>query len=353
MTNKKIKILCAEDEVDIRENIVDILEDEGFEVLAAEDGAKALKILEETDDINIVISDIMMPNLSGLEFLKKVRDTEFHSKNIPFILLTALSSKDDVIKGSDYGANDYIVKPIDFDILIAKIKEKISNSESVNSSFDNKISNIKDQISNILPNDMIENVKIISHISEVLKTEPYGPFSHEKYLSDIGKIYDVSLKLRALMNNFLESDNVVRAVDVKYEIISPVKLVDDLIADLSPKLQKIICLDTDPELQVPNIKVSKILIIESIKKTLSILLKAHLGGVGINIVVDHLGRVVFIMTLKDPIEQDDVSSKFTEKNIAGKLREAGYDFDVIFNNKEFSALIFIPTHKVINSMYEV
>ena len=245
MTDKKTKILCAEDEVDIRENIVEILQDEGFDVIAASDGAEALEILEKSQDIDLVVSDIMMPNLSGLELLSKFRKSESKCRNVPFILLTALSTKDDLIKGSKMGANDYIVKPIDFDILIAKINEKISNANIVQNQFDHKVKNITDQISNILPNNIIENVKIINHLSEILKTEPYGPLPHNKYLTDINRIHSSSLKLTALINNYLETGHIVNIIDENEEIHDPVALLNNIISGLSPKLKEYIDINAD------------------------------------------------------------------------------------------------------------
>ncbi len=347
MTDKKTKILCAEDEVDIRENIVEILQDEGFDVIATSDGAEALEILEKSQDIDLVVSDIMMPNLSGLELLSKFRKSESKCRNVPFILLTALSTKDDLIKGSKMGANDYIVKPIDFDILIAKINEKISNANIVQNQFDHKIKNITDQISNILPNNIIENVKIINHLSEILKTEPYGPLPHNKYLTDINRIHSSSLKLTALINNYLETGHIVNIIDENEEIHDPVALLNNIISGLSPKLKEYIDINIDDKTVIPKVKINPNIIVESIKKTLSVFLKTHLVNIDINIIFDYLDRVVFVLTIRDYIEKDDISKIIEEKGIPQKLRDSEYDFDVIFNNGEFSALIFIPAFKIV------
>jgi len=346
MTNKKAKILCVEDEVDIRENIVEILQDEGFEVLSANDGFDAIKVIEKNQDIDLVLSDIMMPNLSGLELLSKVREGNTACNNVPFILLTALSTKDDVIKGSKKGANDYIIKPVDFDILIAKINEKISNAAKIQNKFDSKVKNITDQISNILPNNIIDNVKIINHIAEILKTEPYGPFPHTKYVTDINRIYSASLKLTALINNYLEGEHLTNSIDQNTTIHDPVELLNNITSDLSPKLKEYIYFNSTNISRIPKVKIDSTLIIESIKKTLSILLKAHLSNIDLSIIYDHLDRVVFVLTIRDYIENDDITKAIEEKGIDQKLREQDYDFDIIFNNGEFSALIFIPTFRV-------
>jgi CheY-like chemotaxis protein len=346
MTNQKIKILCAEDEIDIRENIVDILQDEGFDVMAASDGSQAFDILEQNSDIGLVVSDIMMPNLSGLELLTKVRDSNTKFCNIPFILLTALSTKEDLIKGSNMGANDYIVKPIDFDILIAKIKEKISNATMVQSQFNNRVKNITDQISNILPNNILDNIKIINHLSDILRTEPYGSLPHQKYLIDINRIYTASLKLTSLANNYLEVGYVKNSIDEDSQISDPTKLLNDIVSSISPKLKEYIHLNIESD-HIPKVKINPNIIIESIKKTLSVLLKSHLANIDISLIFDHLDRVVFVLTIRDYVEEDNISKIIEEKAIDQKLREAEYDFDIIFNNGEFSALIFIPAFRVV------
>jgi CheY-like chemotaxis protein len=347
MTNQKIKILCAEDEIDIRENIVDILQDEGFDVLSASDGAETLEMLGQNSDIGLVVSDIMMPNLSGLELLTKVRESQTSYSNVPFILLTALSTKEDLIKGSNMGANDYIVKPIDFDILIAKINEKISNATKVKSQFNNRVKNITDQISNILPNNLMDNIKIINHLAEILRGEPYGPLPHQKYLIDINRIYTSSLKLTALINNYLGGDHVNNIIDEDSEVHDPVKLLDDIIVSLTPQLKEYIHVNKENK-RIPKVKINPNIIIESIKKTLSVLLKAHLVNIDIGIIYDYLDRVVFVLTIRDYIEEDNISKVIEEKLIDHKLREAEYDFDFIFNNGEFSALIFIPAFRVMD-----
>jgi CheY-like chemotaxis protein len=339
MTDKKAKILCVEDEIDIRENIVEILQDEDFEVVSAADGAEAFEILKNNKDIELVVSDIMMPNLSGLELLEKVRNSKFDHCNV--------SAKHDVIKGIKMGANDYIIKPIDFDILIAKISEKISHSTKIQSRFSNKIKNITDQISNILPNNMIDNVKIINHLSEVLRTEPYGPFSHPKYITDINRIHAASLKLTALINNYLEGDHVANSIDNNASICDPVKLLNDIISGLNPKLREYIYVDLENTNKIPKVKIDSSLIVESIKKTLSVLLKAHLSNIDISIIHDHLDRVVFVFTIRDHLEKDDITKIIESRGLDRKLREEDYDFDIIFNGGELSALIFIPTFRVV------
>lgn len=124
-------------------------------------------------------------------------------------------------------------------------------------------------------------------------------------------------------------------------------MLNNIISGLSPKLKEYIDINIDDKTVIPKVKINPNIIVESIKKTLSVFLKTHLVNIDINIIFDYLDRVVFVLTIRDYIEKDDISKIIEEKGIPQKLRDSEYDFDVIFNNGEFSALIFIPAFKIV------
>ena len=94
------------------------LEEKGMVVLAAENGRKALEILDATPDINLVLMDIMMPEMDGYEAMTAIRK-KAKFKNLPIIALTAKAMKGDRQKCIDAGANDYLSKPIDIEKLLS------------------------------------------------------------------------------------------------------------------------------------------------------------------------------------------------------------------------------------------
>ena len=103
-----VKILVIEDDLNIRNSLVDLLELKNYKVLSANDGDQGYqKAVEENPDI--IISDIMMPGMNGYEILVKL--TEINKTRIPFIFLSALSSKEDQKIGLDLGAAKFLVKP--------------------------------------------------------------------------------------------------------------------------------------------------------------------------------------------------------------------------------------------------
>ena len=112
----KQKILIADDEAQIREILRIYFEKEGFEVIEAEDGAAAiLKVQSEKPDI--LLLDIMMPVLDGIEVCKQVRKMT----DLPIIMVTAKDEDDDRIAGLEIGADDYITKPFKLGVLISRM----------------------------------------------------------------------------------------------------------------------------------------------------------------------------------------------------------------------------------------
>ena len=98
-----VTILCAEDEPELREDIVGELKDAGYEVIEAINGEDALMAID-TFTPDIVLCDINMPRMTGLEVLERVRASETEISDVPFIFLTAYGEKSDLIKGRQLGA---------------------------------------------------------------------------------------------------------------------------------------------------------------------------------------------------------------------------------------------------------
>lgn len=113
-----MRILLIEDDLSLCRSLKPMLEHQGFSVTVANDGEEGLfYILENSHDL--VLLDRMLPNLDGIEVLRRARSG--HS-TVPIIFLTALGSLDDRVNGLDYGADDYIVKPFAFEELMARIR---------------------------------------------------------------------------------------------------------------------------------------------------------------------------------------------------------------------------------------
>lgn len=118
------KILVVDDEDKIREVLVPFLRMEGFETSEAGDGESALRILTEQSDISLVLLDWMMPGLSGIALLTKMREIT----NVPIIFLTARTQEVDKLLGLEIGADDYITKPFSIREIAARIRAVLRRS---------------------------------------------------------------------------------------------------------------------------------------------------------------------------------------------------------------------------------
>ena len=113
-----MKLLVIEDEVMLNRSIVKLLKTQQYSVDAAYDGEEAIDYIRATN-YDVIISDIMMPRLDGLGVLKYLRN---HQIKTPVLMLTAKDALEDKVTGLDAGADDYLVKPFEFDELLARIR---------------------------------------------------------------------------------------------------------------------------------------------------------------------------------------------------------------------------------------
>ncbi|PUB16782.1 response regulator transcription factor [Paenisporosarcina sp. OV554] len=113
-------VLVTDDDQDIRDGIEIYLKNEGYRVLKASDGLEALTILG-TNDVHLILLDIMMPNMDGIQATFKIRS----ERNIPIIMLSAKAEDTDKIHGLSVGADDYVTKPFHPMELMARVKSQL------------------------------------------------------------------------------------------------------------------------------------------------------------------------------------------------------------------------------------
>jgi DNA-binding NarL/FixJ family response regulator len=125
MTLARKKILCIEDDDETATLIAEELGERDYDVRVARDGREGFAlILRETPDL--VLCDISMPVMSGFEVLERLTALAPRFRNMPFVFLTALTDRDSDLKGRQLGAEDYVTKPIDFDILGTIINARLA-----------------------------------------------------------------------------------------------------------------------------------------------------------------------------------------------------------------------------------
>lgn len=133
---QQTSVLIIEDEENISEAIQYNLRQNGYQVLAAEDGLKGLGIIEN-NQVDLLILDIMLPGMDGLDVCKEIRKTS----NMPIIMLTAKIEEYNKVVGLELGADDYVTKPFSMSELLARVKSLLRRS-NMNSTSDNEQSNI-------------------------------------------------------------------------------------------------------------------------------------------------------------------------------------------------------------------
>ena len=145
-------ILCIEDEDQIRQNIIEELADAGYETFEASNGQDGIQaIVKHRPDL--VLCDITMPKKTGFDILRELRSDYPELSDIPFVFLSALADKKSVIEGMQLGSDDYLIKPIDFDILSVTIKmrlEKVKLRAKIQNEDIKKLENIIQESKNSL-----------------------------------------------------------------------------------------------------------------------------------------------------------------------------------------------------------
>lgn len=121
-------ILVVEDDMKLNKLFCTVLTRNGYHAISAADGAEALLILD-SEYVDLIISDIMMPNLDGYELTKALRDAEY---NVPVLMITAKDNFEDKQKGFLVGTDDYMVKPIDVKEMVLRVGALLRRAKIVN-----------------------------------------------------------------------------------------------------------------------------------------------------------------------------------------------------------------------------
>lgn len=197
-------ILIVDDEKEIRDLVEIYLKSEGYDILQACDGLEAIKVIE-SNDVDLVILDVMMPNLNGIEACLRIREM----KEMPIIMLSAKSEDIDKILGLNMGADDYITKPFNPLELVARVKSQLRRFYK----FGNKQGNGLREDENLIT---IEELTINLETHEVklgdvlLKLTPTEFDILALLAKSRGKVFSIENIYESVWNQeFMTSDNTV------------------------------------------------------------------------------------------------------------------------------------------------
>ena len=194
----KEKILVADDDTDIREMPCTYFSKEGYETTAVEDGIEALEVLK-TENISLVLLDIMMPRLDGYETIVKMREfTE-----VPVIFLTAKGQQMDKVIGFMKGCDDYVVKPFDFAELSFRIRAILKRTGNAPAEEEASVIRVKDLEINLKEHSVKKEDKII-------KLTPTEFEILWLLASNKGRVYSTRIIYELIWKDtFFENDNSV------------------------------------------------------------------------------------------------------------------------------------------------
>ncbi len=223
----KRKVLVVEDDNTIRENVSEYLQLHNFEVLKAENGKKGYNIaLAELPDI--IVSDVMMPEMTGLEmliFLKKNPETNL----IPVVFTTAKTDIKDVRKGMGLGADDYLTKPFEFKDLLSTINTQLTKKEVVNNHFNKEYEKSFEHWRTIANHELFTPINVIQNIFHISSQQ--SNLDHE-----LKSIFDISInRLKRTISNLLILSGVDQfsTNEKEYTFESFHQLIKSILSDIN------------------------------------------------------------------------------------------------------------------------
>lgn len=194
------KILVIEDDSGIREGICQILETEGFMVESAPDGNSGVeKAISLQPDI--ILCDVVMPGMDGYEVISRLRENTL-TDTIPFVFLTGKSEPDDIRRGMNLGADDYLYKPFSADELLSAIQLRLKKNEALRQRSEMRMNALRDSIGFSMPHELNTPLAAILGFAETIKSD-HALLSHDDISEMAGYIIDSAARLRETIKKFL------------------------------------------------------------------------------------------------------------------------------------------------------
>ncbi len=194
------KILVIEDELPVRENIIELLTEEKYDVIGASNGVEGVKAAwEHLPDL--IICDILMPKLDGYSVLA-ILSRDKKTALIPFIFLTARTGRDDQRAGMELGADDYVTKPFTREELLNAIVVRMDKQDKMVDQIRRKLEGIRENVFQALPHELMEPLSLILGFSAAL-SQPEQAMDHDQVVNLANDIHTSAKHLLRLIQNYL------------------------------------------------------------------------------------------------------------------------------------------------------
>jgi len=171
---QKLKILCVEDEPNLLEDLTEELEEAGYQAETALNGIEAIKCLQAGRP-DLILCDMMMPELDGPGLLQHVRRDYRELDTVPFIFLTAKATREDIIAGKRMGVDDYLTKPIDYDLLLATVESRLREVKRIEDMNQARLQLVENQLLGLQANRgtvrvamVTNNIQLVAPINNAL-----------------------------------------------------------------------------------------------------------------------------------------------------------------------------------------
>lgn len=242
-SSERASILIVDDNPLIRNVIQTLFSYENFVVQTAANGHEALEKLQ-SGDFDVIVCDIMMPRMDGIEFFEQVRSNEALS-HIPFVFLTALDSDDDKKKCWQLGCDGYMTKPFDPDLLISTVKGKVNRSRNIKQAFDHNQDKFRKRVLHTLSHEFRTPLVAINTGTEILLDDVNR--SKQDDSAKTKRLLEAILRggqrLERLVNDFMLLQQIEAGVanglfklrSSEYTVAS---LIDCYLAGISPLLEE-------------------------------------------------------------------------------------------------------------------
>jgi diguanylate cyclase (GGDEF)-like protein len=219
-------ILIIEDEPQIRKNIQQILNLEGFSTMTAEDGLKGLDMAEKHQP-DMIICDVMMPNLDGYSLIEALRQKPL-TADIPFIFLTAKAENGDLRQGMELGADDYLIKPFKADELIRAISTRFEKRQVLTQRYKTQIEQMESEIYHLVRHDSLTGLPNQLFLEEYFNQNRLQAYNQNQFLPllliDIDFVYHTQLLFNPSFKHLLLKDIAARL----NELNDPNPIIDSI-----------------------------------------------------------------------------------------------------------------------------
>jgi len=193
-------ILAIEDNDGVREELVDILRFEGYQVVAAENGRQGLELIEKVKP-DLIVCDMMMPEMDGYETLRHVRSTPGYA-TVPFVCLTARAERGDMRRAMESGADDYVTKPFTAEELLAAVRAGLGKRARADQESEGKLNDLRKRLSTTLPHELRTPLSGILGFADAL-LDPATAADPAEVIECAGYIEASARRLSRLIENFL------------------------------------------------------------------------------------------------------------------------------------------------------